>query len=139
MDEIGDKNEAIKSLSKVLKDKEFETVAEASTFLQNMILYKSENMVDVNDKTVDPITLTTAHSSKGKEWENVYIELDKFKYPAYQDYYKMRNEPIVEEERRLLFVAITRAKKNLTMFGHGSIFEEIAEGLGINKGQQNIV
>lgn len=139
LDEIGDKNEAIKSLSKVLKDKEFETVAEASTFLQNMILYKSENMVDVNDKTVDAITLTTAHSSKGKEWENVYIELDKFKYPAYQDYYKMRNEPIVEEERRLLFVAITRAKKNLTMFGHGSIFEEIAEGLGINKGQQNIV
>lgn len=139
LNEIGDRNEAVKSLAKVIKDKEFKTIAEASTFIQNMILYKSENMVETNDKPVDAITLTTAHSSKGKEWENVYIELDKFKYPAYQDYYKLKNEAIVEEERRLLFVAITRAKKNLTMIGHGSIFEEIAEALGINNGQQNIV
>ena len=139
LDEIGKRDNAIKSLVKIIRDKGFETIEETNQYIQNMMLYKSDNMVDVNEEPVDAITLTTAHSSKGKEWEHVYMCLDKFKYPSAQDYYELMNEPVVEEERRLLFVGITRAKKYLTMVGTGTIYEEIATGLGIKSGQQNIV
>lgn len=56
------------------------------------------------------VTLTTAHSSKGKEWPVVYADISNF------DQTDLNNSEEIEERRRLLFVAITRAKDELYIY-----------------------
>lgn len=57
------------------------------------------------------ILISTIHGAKGLEWDNVVIDgLESGHFP--------RNEPVKaidEEERRLFYVAMTRAKKNLVL------------------------
>ena len=62
-----------------------------------------------------------------------YFSLDKFKYPTIKSYIENKNLPEVEEERRLVFVAITRAKENLKIyFSRGnSLSEEIKKCIDI--------
>lgn len=58
------------------------------------------------------ITLTTMHSAKGLEWDKVYIiDCIEGKCP----YTKAKTEAELEEERRLFYVAMTRARKNLVL------------------------
>ncbi len=60
----------------------------------------------------DRLILSTIHSAKGLEWDTVFIiSLAEGKFPASQ---AMPGEQW-EEERRLLYVAATRAKKRLFM------------------------
>jgi len=84
------------------------------------------------DMPKDKITLLTIHTSKGLEWKHIYIlnfiedcipfknEFDHNEAPFYfgrnlnQDYSSFLKE-ILEEERRLCYVAITRAKKRLSL------------------------
>ena len=67
--------------------------------------------VVVEDAT-DRLVLSTIHSAKGLEWETVFIiSLAEGKFPVSQ---ALPGEQW-EEERRLLYVAATRAKKNLYM------------------------
>ncbi len=67
--------------------------------------------VVVEDST-DRLVLSTIHSAKGLEWETVFIiSLAEGKFPVSQ---ALPGEQW-EEERRLLYVAATRAKKNLYM------------------------
>lgn len=58
-----------------------------------------------------PLVLSTIHSAKGLEWHTVFViwTLDGF-FPA--DYSFMSEEDL-EEERRLFYVAMTRAKEQL--------------------------
>lgn len=69
----------------------------------------------------DVITLSTIHSSKGLEWDNVYlIDLLKGMFPA-KEAVELNDKGQVEaleEERRLLYVGMTRAKNKLTLLGH---------------------
>jgi DNA helicase-2/ATP-dependent DNA helicase PcrA len=61
-----------------------------------------------NNNFQNSILLTTAHSSKGLEWEHVYIiDVNKKEFPS------LYSE--IEEERRVLYVAISRAKKNINI------------------------
>ncbi len=54
------------------------------------------------------LTLSTIHSAKGLEWRAVFvIWLVDGRFPPY---FNVKNEAEVEEERRLLYVACTRAK-----------------------------
>lgn len=56
------------------------------------------------------LTLSTIHQAKGLEWENVFIiSLREGDFP----HKKSLEENMVEEERRLFYVAVTRCKKNL--------------------------
>lgn len=56
------------------------------------------------------VRLMTVHASKGLEFESVWIpDVNEGVYP----YGRMQQEEGVEEERRMLYVAMTRAKKNL--------------------------
>jgi DNA helicase-2/ATP-dependent DNA helicase PcrA len=69
------------------------------------------NDIDIKDFNADVLTIMTAHSAKGLEYDYVYIvgmENDLFPLPA-------REEDNTEEERRLFYVGITRAKKELTL------------------------
>ena len=60
------------------------------------------------------VTLSTIHQTKGMEWPHVYVigvEEELLPYYRHQD-----NQPDdIEEERRLLYVAMTRAESHLTL------------------------
>jgi DNA helicase-2/ATP-dependent DNA helicase PcrA len=57
------------------------------------------------------LCLSTIHSAKGLEWHTVFvIWLVDGKFPSA---YSMHTDDELEEERRLLYVAVTRAKRNL--------------------------
>jgi DNA helicase-2/ATP-dependent DNA helicase PcrA len=58
----------------------------------------------------DAVKLTTAHSSKGLEWNHVFISLTK-----YDEAKRLLSEDDIEEDRRLIFVAMTRARDELTV------------------------
>ena len=59
------------------------------------------------------VVLTTAHSSKGMEWNVVFNSLSKYDDKSIHTTKSYRNNDIAEERRRLLFVSATRAKKEL--------------------------
>ncbi len=63
-----------------------------------------------DDPEAERLVLSTIHSAKGLEWDTVFvIHLTEGKFPSAQ-----ANSPAeMEEERRLLYVAATRARKNL--------------------------
>ncbi|MEK7160729.1 MAG: 3'-5' exonuclease, partial [Patescibacteria group bacterium] len=58
-----------------------------------------------------PIVLSTIHQAKGLEWDTVFvIGLVNGQFPSYQSF---KNKKNLEEERRLFYVAVTRAKNKL--------------------------
>lgn len=82
-----------------------------STKLEDFLSYISLiSDVDTID-TQDRVTFMTVHSAKGLEFNTVFIVgLEEGLFPHYKSL--MSNQDI-EEERRLLYVAMTRAKENL--------------------------
>ena len=79
-----------------------------SGFLEEVALYSE---ADRDNSTDDRVTLMTVHSAKGLEYENVFvIGLDDGIFPSSRSF---DSEEDMEEERRLAYVAITRAKKKL--------------------------
>lgn len=67
--------------------------------------------VDSFDSEADSVTMMTIHSAKGLEFENVFIcGMEEGLFPSYRS---MEREEEVEEERRLCYVAMTRAKREL--------------------------
>ncbi len=63
------------------------------------------------DPDEGPLVLSTIHSAKGLEWHSVFIIWAlEGRFPSY---YNMNSAEELEEERRLLYVAATRAKENL--------------------------
>lgn len=75
-----------------------------ATFLEQMALATDADTPD----TSEAVSLMTMHSSKGLEYEYVFIVgMEKDIMPGD----KCQSEKGKEEERRLLYVAITRAKK----------------------------
>ena len=68
--------------------------------------------VDRYDESADAVVLMTAHSAKGLEFPYVFLPgMEEGLFPSMQSITATNAE--VEEERRLAYVAITRAKKEL--------------------------
>ena len=70
--------------------------------------------IDSMDSSEDRVILMTIHSAKGLEFEKVYLAgMEEGIFPGNQSIYGGPEE--IEEERRLAYVAITRAKRSLTL------------------------
>ncbi|TMA37705.1 MAG: ATP-dependent helicase [Deltaproteobacteria bacterium] len=70
------------------------------------------------------LTLSTIHSAKGLEWHTVFvIWLVDGRFPSYLN---LHDGDEVEEERRLLYVAVTRAKDNLYLSYPIDIYDRAA-------------
>ena len=70
----------------------------------------------MNYRNESGIRIITMHSSKGLEYLNVWIpDVYEGNIPIRQ----AKTEDEIEEERRLFYVAVTRAKKCLTIYGMG--------------------
>lgn len=68
--------------------------------------------VDKTEELSEAVSLLTVHSAKGLEFENVFlVALEEGIFPSS---YAEGDEDL-QEERRLMYVAITRAKENLNM------------------------
>ena len=81
-----------------------------SDFLEQTALVSD---IDSLDESEDRVVLMTIHSAKGLEFNNVFlIGMEEGIFPGNQSIYSGAEE--MEEERRLAYVAITRAKKTLT-------------------------
>ncbi|MGE0824090.1 MAG: ATP-dependent helicase [Candidatus Binatia bacterium] len=75
------------------------------------------------------LTLSTIHSAKGLEWHSVFvIWATEGRFPSL--YNKTDDE--IEEERRLMYVAVTRAKENLFISYPINIFDR-ATGMVLSK------
>ena len=96
----------------------FASIAERYRSLQNFLADlalepPTESVIDLGekDKKEEQITISTVHSAKGLEWNSVFViwALDG-KFPSM---YATDDDEALEEERRLMYVACTRAKDNL--------------------------
>ena len=83
-----------------------------SGFLEEVALVAD---IDSLDEDKDYVVLMTLHSAKGLEFPNVYLAgMEDGIFPSYMTI--TADDPSeVEEERRLCYVGITRAEKELTM------------------------
>ena len=82
--------------------------ASLSGFLEEIALVSDLDSMESDDKVV----LMTVHSAKGLEFNNVYlVGMEEGIFPGNQSIYD--GPDAIEEERRLAYVAITRARKKL--------------------------
>ena len=110
LSELSKEDDAIKQLLTIIIANNFKDIKSLVDYLNKLIIYKADNYVS-NENNYDAVTLITAHSSKGKEYDIVFLELDGFS-----------SFEANKEELRLLFVAITRAKEELIMFSEKENF-----------------
>ncbi|MCI8587792.1 MAG: DNA helicase PcrA [Clostridia bacterium] len=79
-----------------------------SDFLEGITLSSD---LDNSEEEVDSVTLMTLHSAKGLEFPVVFlVGMEEGIFPGYQSIQEPKE---LEEERRLCYVGITRAKENL--------------------------
>ncbi|RGX54339.1 MULTISPECIES: ATP-dependent helicase [Anaerotruncus] len=101
--------ENIEELKSTMKRYEEENAEPSlSGFLEEISLYTD---IDKYDPTADNVILMTMHSAKGLEFPYVFIAgMEEGIFPGVQSMYDPAQ---VEEERRLAYVSLTRAKKQL--------------------------
>lgn len=93
-----------------IKKEEFLCSNLLSLFLEKMALMSEEGRKKENQ---DSVSLMTLHIAKGLEFQNVFITgLEDGLLPSVYSWDNSKREEL-EEERRLLYVGMTRAKKNL--------------------------
>ena len=80
-------------------------------FLQQVLLLTSEDKGD--DKDADKVSMMTIHAAKGLEFPYVYVVgMEENLFPSIMS---ISSRQELEEERRLFYVAITRAEKQVTL------------------------
>lgn len=100
-------------ISKAVDYAEGEEAPTLNGFLENVALVAD---IDSFDENSDYVVLMTLHSAKGLEFPNVYLAgLEDGLFPSYMSITSDNSQADIEEERRLAYVGITRAKKNLTI------------------------
>jgi len=88
--------------------------------LENAVLATDQDEIDSNKEQKNVVKLMTVHTSKGLEFDYVFITgLEDTLFPS-KRFGEKQTESQKEEERRLFYVALTRAKKKLYL-SHSSV------------------
>lgn len=77
------------------------------------VFIRESRLEDFFGENGDTIFVSTIHKAKGKEFDNVFLLLDNFSLTT-------------DESKRQLYVAITRAKKNLTIHLNSNYFDVLS-------------
>jgi ATP-dependent DNA helicase RecQ len=72
------------------------------------------NLEDFVSSSSETVIVSTLHKAKGKEWDNVYLALDR------------SASHMTEEDRRLLYVGMTRARRRLYIHTCDNPFSDIS-------------
>ena len=100
-------------ISKISSYEEGEENPTLSGFLEEVALVAD---IDSLDENSDYVVLMTLHSAKGLEFPNVYLAgMEDGLFPSYMSITSDDATNELEEERRLAYVGITRAKEHLTI------------------------
>lgn len=76
------------------------------------VFIRESKLEDFFNENGETVFVSTIHKAKGKEFDNVFIMLENF-------------NPSTDVARRLLYVAMTRAKQNLTIHLNGDYLDAI--------------
>ena len=110
-DRIGNINELVNKL--VTYEESAEELPTLSGFLEEVALVAD---IDNLEEGVDHIVLMTLHSAKGLEFPYVYLcGMEEGVFPSYMSVFADNPTEEIEEERRLCYVGITRAMKQLSL------------------------
>jgi ATP-dependent DNA helicase RecQ len=94
--------------------KDFEATTPKKKYRSDLeVFIRESRLEDFIDGHGELIYVSTIHKAKGKEFDNVFLML--------QDYY-----PAADEARRLLYVAMTRAKKNLAVHLNSNFLDTVS-------------
>jgi ATP-dependent DNA helicase UvrD/PcrA len=106
---------------------------EVDSFLSDLALEPPDgSAVDVEapDRDDERMVLSTIHSAKGLEWQCVFvIWVVDGKFPSL---YSFVTDEELEEERRLFYVAVTRAKRHLYLTYPINVFDK-SSGMLLSK------
>jgi ATP-dependent DNA helicase RecQ len=93
--------------------KDFEAANPKKKYKSDLeIFIRESRLEDFANTNGETIFVSTMHKAKGKEFDNVFIMLDNFNISS-------------EEKKRQLYVAMTRAKNNLTIHTNGHYLDDI--------------
>ena len=112
--DLGFSFESQKEIIYIFKD--LTSQSTLNTFFNNINEFENTLNQSRNNYKGNVVTLTTCHSSKGLEWNKVYIiDLCNNIFPSFFNLkdYREGNPLSLESERRLFYVGLTRAKKEL--------------------------
>ena len=102
--------ELLNGIKEFVEDDESEEEKDLANYLQNVALITTLDKEDDNNPRV---SLMTIHSSKGLEYPYVYlVGCEENLFPSQMS---LSSRQDLEEERRLFYVAVTRAEKVLTL------------------------
>lgn len=98
------------------RSRDFNAVLNASQKYRSLLSFLNDvtlDPVDTHDTSLPRVTLSTVHSAKGTEFQSVYvIQAQAGSFPSARG---IVDSDLLEEERRLLYVALTRAKQKLSI------------------------
>jgi superfamily I DNA/RNA helicase len=92
-----------------------EIVRDALSVAKGPLSLRARRVRESDNKTMPKVILSTFHAAKGMEWEHVFlVDVNEGIVPKLSG---EGGEAELEEERRLFYVAMTRAKDSLTILG----------------------
>ncbi|MEM9445438.1 MAG: UvrD-helicase domain-containing protein [Verrucomicrobiota bacterium] len=108
--EMISRSDNIKELVSALASYEETQKGDLDAFLDTVVLDQKTD--DKEDKDQTGVTLMTLHAAKGLEFSHVYlVGLEE----GFMPHEKSKLDNNIDEERRLMYVGITRAQKQLTL------------------------
>ncbi len=101
------------NLSRTENIKEFLVSLKDFENLEGFLEHVSLVMENITNTSTETLTLMTMHSAKGLEFDHVFLAgWEEGVFPSQRSIEESGNKGL-EEERRLAYVALTRAKKNI--------------------------
>lgn len=113
------------------RQKDLEELLQIAANYADLELFVAEQALETpEEETADDgegkITLSTVHSAKGLEWSVVLIiDLVEDRFPSR---HALARPEDFEEERRLMYVACTRARKELELYAPATIYNRAERG-----------
>lgn len=102
----------IEICQKLIRD--FEETNPKKKYRSDLEMFVKESKIeDFISGTTQVVLVSTIHKAKGKEFDNVFLLLQSI-------------NDVTDDTRRQLYVAITRARQNLTIHANNNIFKNIS-------------